>query len=406
MSFKNIQIDEKNFFFFLFFLFVSASIFLFSKHNVGNDSTIAEWLINYQGGFTRRGLLGELAFNLSIFFKTKLRFTIFLLQVFFYLIFIILTFKFFRNIKINFLSRLALYTPIFLLYPLAEIESLVRKETVIFIIFIIFLNLAENKYDKTYCNNYILVIFPISFLIWEPVIFFFPFICFILYLKNCSVNIFETVSKVFLITLPSLIIFLLVILNPLSEIGHEKMCSQLMNFFQEDCYAALNLLKTKSTITQQFTDNFPSYKIEYFIRYALIILIGFLPLLILSASSKIYQNKINFFFEFKSFLIPLIFLLSLTPICYAAMYDWGRIVNISYTFSVFTYFFLVKNNYIFHKKNKFYFLLNRFFKNKKYYYIIFFIYCFCWNLKTVISDKVGTLPIYKIVTKTIKILFN
>ena len=83
MSFKNIQVEDKQFFLFLFFLFVSASIFLFSKHNVGNDSTIAEWLINYQGGFTRRGLLGELAFNLSIFFKTKIRFTIFLLQVFF-----------------------------------------------------------------------------------------------------------------------------------------------------------------------------------------------------------------------------------------------------------------------------------------------------------------------------------
>jgi hypothetical protein len=407
MFFKNTRGKEKKYFFlYLSFLFFSAIIFLFNKHTVGNDSTIAEWLINYQGGFTRRGLLGELAFNLSIFFKAKIRFIIFLLQALFYLIFIILTFKFLKNIKVNFLIRLAIYTPIFLLYPLAEIESLVRKETVIFIIFIIFLNLAENKYDKTYCNNYILVIFPISFLIWEPVIFFFPFIYFILYLKNCSINIFKTVFKIFLITLPSLIVFLLVILNPLSEIGHEKMCNQLMIFFQEDCYAALNLLKTKSTITQQFTDNFPSYKIEYFIRYALIILIGFLPLLILSASSKIYQNKINFFFKFKSFLIALIFLLSLTPICYAAMYDWGRIVNISYTFSVFTYFFLVKNNYIFYKKNKFYFLLNRFFKNKRYYYIIFFIYCFCWNLKTVISDKVGTLPVYKIVTKTIKILFN
>ena len=88
------------------------------------------------------------------------------------------------------------------------------------------------------------------------------------------------------------------------------------------------------------------------------------------------------------------------------MYDWGRIVNISYTFSIFTFFFLIKNNYIFHKKNKFYMLLNRFFKNKKYYYTIFFIYCFCWNLKTVISDKIGTVPVYKIVTKTIKISLN
>jgi hypothetical protein len=407
MFFKNIKVKEKNlFFFYLSFLFLSAIIFLFVKHTSSNDSTISEWLINYQGGFTRRGVMGELAFNLSIFFKAKIRFTIFLLQIFFYLIFIILTFNFFKNIKVNFLTRLAIYTPIFLLYPLAEIESLVRKETIIFIIFIFFLNLAGNKYDKKYCNNYILFIFPISFFIWEPVIFFFPFIFFILYLKNFINNIFQTIIRTLFISLPSLIIFFLIILNPLTEAGHEKMCHNLKYFFEENCYMSLNLLRSKSTIIQQFTYNFPNYKIEYFIRYTLIILIGFFPLIILCANSKLYQNKINFFFKFKSFLLPLIFLLGFTPICYAAMYDWGRVVNISYTFAIFSYFFLIKNNYIFQKKNKFYLLLNSFFCKKKYYYIIFFIFCFCWNVKTVISERVGSFPIYRIITKIIKILLN
>jgi hypothetical protein len=398
--------ENKFFFSYLLFLFFSASIFLFNKHTVGNDSTIAEWLINYQGGFTRRGLLGGLAFNLSILFKAKIRFVIFLFQLFSYLLFIVLTFNFIKNIKINFLSRLALYTPIFLLYPLGEIESLVRKETVIFIIFIVFLNLASNKYKKKYCNNYIFFIFPISFLIWEPVIFFFPFIFFILYLKNYTKSILQTITKALMISLPSLIVFFIVITNPLSESGHEKMCKDLMYFFQEHCYTALNMLKTKSTITQQFTENFPSYKIEYFVRYALIILIGFLPLLILSANSKIYQKKINLLITFKSFLNPLIILLSFTLICYAAMFDWGRVVNISYTFSIFTYFFLIKNNYIFLIESKFYLSIKNFFDNKKYYYIIFFVYCFCWNVKTVITDRVGSVPVYKVITKSIKILIN
>jgi hypothetical protein len=129
MFYKNSDSKEtKIFFLYLLCLFFSASIFLFNKHNVGNDFTISEWLINYHGGFTRRGFLGELAFNLALIFKAKIRFAILLLQVFFYLIFIILTFNFLKNLKINFLSRLALYTPIFLLYPLAEIEVLARKE--------------------------------------------------------------------------------------------------------------------------------------------------------------------------------------------------------------------------------------------------------------------------------------
>ena len=402
---KSIKSNEDKFFFlYLLFLFITASIFLFNKHTVGNDSTMSEWLINYQGGFTRRGLLGDLAFNLALLFKAKIRFVIFLFQLFFYLTFLILTFNFIKNIKINFLSRLALYTPIFLLFPLGEIESLVRKETVIFIIFIIFLSLASNKYNEKYCNNYIFFIFPISFLIWEPVIFFFPFIFFILYLKNYKKDILRTVAKTLLISIPSFIIFVLVILNPLSEVGHDNMCQKLMSLFQERCYMSLSLLKSKSTILQQFTAN--NYKIEYLVRYFSIIVVGFFPLFILSENSKLYKKKIDLFFKFKSFFKPLIILLSAVPILFAALYDWGRAVNIAYTFSIFTYFYLIKNNYFQLNEGHFYSSIKKFFNNKKYYYITFFIFCFCWNVKTVISDRVGSFPIYRIITKSIKILIN
>lgn len=405
MIIKNIKSSENKFFFFyLLFLFISASIFLFNKHTVGNDSTISEWLINYQGGFTRRGLLGDIAFNLGLLLGAKIRFVIFLLQLFFYLTFLILTYNFIKNVKINFLSRLALYTPIFLLFPLGEIESLVRKETVIFVIFIIFLFLASKKYDEKYCNNYIFFIFPISFLIWEPVIFFFPFIFFILYLKNYKKNILKTISRTLIISLPSFIIFFLVILNPLSEVGHDKMCLKLMSLFQERCYMSLSLLKSKSTILQQFTAN--NYKLEYFVRYISIIVVGFFPLFVLSLNSQLYKKKINLLFKFKSFFTYLIVLLIPIIILFAAMYDWGRVVNIAYTFSIFTYFYLLKNDYLRHKKINLYLLIKKFFNNKKYYYITFFIYCFCWNIKTVMSDRVGSFPIYRIITKSIKILVN
>jgi hypothetical protein len=395
--------ENKLFFIYLSFLFICASIFLFNKHSVGNDSTMSEWLINYQGGFTRRGLLGEFAFKLALIFEAKIRFIIFLFQLFFYLIFLILIYNFIKNIKINFLLIFALYTPIFLLFPLAEIESLVRKETVIFIIFIIFLFLASNKYNKKYCNNYILLIFPISFFIWEPVIFFFPFIIFILFLKNFENNIKKTFLKIFFIILPSLIIFFLVILNPLSAIGGEKMCEKLLTVFGERCYMSLGLLTSKSTIAQQFSN---TYKLEYILRYALIIIVGFFPLFILSANSKFYKKKINLIFKFKSFFLILIILLCPTLVLFAAMYDWGRVVNISYTFSILSFLFLLKNKYLQIYERKFYLLIKNFLSIKRYNYITFFLYCFCWNIKTVISDKIGTIPIYQIIRKAAKIVIN
>ena len=401
------SLNEKKFFlFYLLFLFIFGLIFLYDKHNAGNNWTMSEWLINYQGGFTRRGLLGDIAFNLAIFFNLKIRFVIFLLQATSYLIFLIVIYNFLKDIKINFLSKLAIYTPIFLLFPLAEIESLVRKETLIFILFIFFLNLASKKFERKYCNFYIFFIFPISFLIWEPIIFLFPIIFFILYLKNYQKNVLKTFSKIFFISLPSIIIFFFTILTQLSEIGHHKMCQSLMINFKENCGMSLSMLKSKSSIIQQFTDVMPLYKIEYFIRYFFILFIGFLPLLILSCNSNFTNTKIKIINYFKSFFSVLILLLCLVPIFFAAMLDWGRVTNIVYTISVLLYFFLLKNKYIFTVQSKIYSSINNFLNNKNYYYFIFFLYCFCWNIKTLFSEKIGSFPIYRILTKSIKILIN
>ena len=67
---------------YLLTLLIFSYFFLFIKHNVGNDSTISEWLINYEGGFTKRGLIGQIAIELSRYFQTNLRWMIFLLQSF------------------------------------------------------------------------------------------------------------------------------------------------------------------------------------------------------------------------------------------------------------------------------------------------------------------------------------
>ena len=53
---------NQSFLLFVCFIFLMAVFWLYQKHTVGNDSTISEWIINYQGGLTRRGLIGEICF--------------------------------------------------------------------------------------------------------------------------------------------------------------------------------------------------------------------------------------------------------------------------------------------------------------------------------------------------------
>ena len=54
---------------FIVFLISYSIFYLYLKHDEGLDWSISEWLINYKGGFTRRGLGGEINIFLLISFQ-------------------------------------------------------------------------------------------------------------------------------------------------------------------------------------------------------------------------------------------------------------------------------------------------------------------------------------------------
>ena len=144
---KNINTYLKYYFFILLFFSV---IYLYQKHTVGNDSTISEWLINYSGGFTKRGIIGQLCIYLADYFGINLRDSILIFQIMILIIYFFVLYLFLKNIQINKIIILAIFTPIFILYPVAEIEVLARKEIFIFCIFIFYLFLTKNTYRLYY----------------------------------------------------------------------------------------------------------------------------------------------------------------------------------------------------------------------------------------------------------------
>ena len=162
---------NKYFKFYLSSLFFFSYIYLSSKHDVGNDSTISEWLINYTGGFTKRGLIGQISIFVANYFESNLRDVVLIFQVSLVGIYFFLIYKLTLNLKTNKIIIFSLYTPIFLLYPIAEIEVLARKEVFIFCIFIFYMFLNTAIFQ----NFYKLFFLPITVLIWEPVIFYFLF---------------------------------------------------------------------------------------------------------------------------------------------------------------------------------------------------------------------------------------
>jgi len=396
---------KKNFLLFIIFLIIFAVFYLYIKHNVGNDSSVSEWLINYNGGFTRRGLGGEIAIIIANLFDFSLRQSIFFIQSLFHVSFLVLVFLYLKNLKINIIQLFAIFAPIFLLYPVAEIEVLGRKEMVLFLSFIVALFLCEKKNSEKYINIYYFFILPIVVLIYEQVVLFFPFFAAVAIIQN-NLNTFKKVFKnLLIIFFPSILIFIYVFTNPLSMEGHGVMCAYLQSEFGEKCYMSANLLVSNTIYFSTFDVVHQNAHIEHYIRYILIFLIGFFPLNLLVSKNR-FLEKNNFIA--KNFKPNILFFLLYSPsiLLFIWGYDWGRWVNITYSFSILFYIYLFKKSIIsndFKIKNN---LWKSIVKKKILISLIFFIFAFSWNPKTVITGDVGSFPIYRIPYKAFKIINN
>ena len=392
------------FFIYLFFIFLCAVFYLYQKHSIGNDSTISEWLINYQGGFTRRGLIGEISFQIADYLNLSLRFVIFIFQSLLYFIYSILIYLYIKKLPKNILTIIAIFSPILFLYPIAEIEVLARKEIFLYIGFIIFLNLSTNKFSKNAQLLYVFIIFPILCLIWEPFIFFYFFVIFIILINNNNDSFKKISLKIFLSFSSSILTALYIIMNIMTVEDHQLMKDALMNNFGEACYMSCALMGSKSSINAQFVSVSSLLSAKIFFRYSLIIIIGFLPLFILLYNSKLKEKNI-FFDSSKNLLIPFLILLSSTLLLFASMTDWGRVVNMSYTFALLTYLYLLKNDLIIVDKKVFFFD-NCYQNRKKLFIFLFILFAFSWNQKTSMRADIASNSLYKIIYNTSKKIFK
>ena len=399
------KISLKNHFLpYIFILTIFVVFYLYIKHPVGNDSSISEWLINYGGGFTRRGLGGEMAILISNIFELTLRKSIFLIQTTFHLSYLFLIYLYFKNLKLNIIQLFALYSPIFLLYPIAEIEVLGRKEIILFLFFLTTIFFSEKKYSQKINNYFVFFILPVVCLIWEEVVLYFPFIAAVLIIKNNLKTFKEAFIKLSIIFSPSVITFIYIFLTPLSKSGHNIMCALLESNFGERCYTSASML-ISSTIYFDTLWVHQNANFEHYFRYILIFLIGFLPLNFLISQNS-FLKKDNFIT--KNFRLNILFFLLYSPtlLLFLFGYDWGRWINIAYSFSILFYFYLIKNSIISNKLIIKIPILNTAFKKKSILYFMFFLFAFSWNPKTVITGDVASFPFYRIPYKAFKIINN
>jgi hypothetical protein len=399
---------------YLSLIFIFATFWLYIKHSVGNDWGISEWIINYQGGFTRRGLPGEISYQISKFFDFNLRFIIFLTQTIFYSIYLVLIYNFFKRVKFNIVFLLAIYTPIFLFFHVAELESLARKEIFLFIGFIWFYNISSKEKSIFYPTLWIIFILPLICVLYEQTVFYFTFFAAVIIIKLRNDSLVKLSLKIITIFIPAITASWFSAFTLISPEGFEIMKLSLEENFGESCYGSCGLMNSKREALVHFnatinklTEKENSIFI-YLFRYFLIFLVGFAPLLILIKNSFLKIKILNF----KGIIYPFLLLNIMIPIHWLMFIDWGRAVNITYVSSILFYFYLFKNEYIKlnekHLKKQIELILKKkFIKNKRYIVIfIFAIYSFGWSPPTLLSADVNSFPGYRLPYKTAKYLFS
>ena len=386
---------------YLIFITISTFVIFGSTFNLDTNNSVAEWIINYQGGFGRRGLAGELLLIFSLLSEIHLKKIVLLFVYFVVSIYHIFLFNFLKKIKFNFYLILVVLSPLFVVFPITEIEALGRKDILIPLFFLIFCMLYD-KSDSILLIFYLIILYSILIFTHEVSVFYLPFFYLLIIFKIRKFNILNILLLI-MASIYFLTILMLFIKFNHSEHSIIKMCEILKNKFDTNCGLGAYVLD------RSLMDNIKELGGIRFIdilRAIFIFLFGSIGLLILLFTTKkniysknILLKSINF-----KYIFFFIFLCTLIPFFIAV--DWGRWFNLSYTMCALIFIFCLKNKIIILNKESKLISLDFFEKKKIYLGIVLFIICFSWNPKAIYSDDIGSIPIYRSSAKVFKIIYN
>ena len=143
---------KKKIFLFVFVLLLFYSLIGVFHSAISFNWSLQDWLINYQGGFVRRGFSGEfISFVSNNFFNQEIYFYFgiqihsiyFFLLSFLYLLFYTQLYLFFKDEEISFQNLFIILSPLSFPFIIYNIGAIGRKEILLFIILIMYFHLSR-----------------------------------------------------------------------------------------------------------------------------------------------------------------------------------------------------------------------------------------------------------------------
>ena len=363
-----------------FFIFASL-VFEISKFYsfTINYSTwqYGDWLINYQGGLVRRGLIGEILYFFHKLLFIDLDKIIFSFVISIYIFISFFLFKSIKYIEKNNENILIFLSPGFFLYPIMNSEVIGRKD-ILFIFCIAFFVFFEKKINDKYLFSSLIVAIIIICFSHAGFVFYSPYLIFLYILIKHNRNLKIKNLEIFSIILTILIIVISILYLSGSEIIVKQICLSVKEFANKNCGIAESQMFWLSAPL----DNRIFFHLNFFkslfpnnlLVYSLSTILVFFFISVRLKNSKFDNIILNSKF-ITPFLIFILLFIFTSPV-YILARDWGRYINLSYSATFFLYIFCLKEKILIFKKHNFLWLHRL---NKISLVIFISLFCFSWT---------------------------
>jgi hypothetical protein len=331
---RNKYIIPLMFFFFIIVILIYTIYLNFYAHK-SDGYIIGDWLINFDGGFVRRGLGGYLIIIISELINIKPNLAVFSIQLIIYLSFIIILFKLLYKKILNFWFIIILLSPATLLFPILDPRAIGRKEIILFFLFALYIVcLNKHKVKSNLTIFTFSIVLAICTFFHELLFFYTPYFIFATYVYSKTNNVQFNFKKYFFIPLGSFLAIIPLYLYGIN-INGPVICTGLIEkgLPNSVCHGILNWPNNFSS-----KDAFEmAISYNYFWNYGISLLLGLVPFVLFVNQTESRIVSVKHFFV--GFLI--VFLFSL-PLFILAV-DWGRWLNIHFILLLITSTFLLKN---------------------------------------------------------------
>ncbi|PVV24479.1 MAG: hypothetical protein B6D78_01425 [gamma proteobacterium symbiont of Ctena orbiculata] len=319
------QFDLKDYllFTFLAIMFLLTASASWQGYVDNNNWRIADWLINYQGGFVRRGLLGEVYFGLWNITGIKPGSFVFITQVLCYFIFYLFTGLLLRR-QNNLLAYIVLIiSPFIFTYHLHDIQGGFRKEILYLALFssYVWLMLTTKPGTQKIASILVLLIYPVLVLSHEMLAVFLPYFLMLYFYKS---EYFEK-KDLFYVSIYvglSVIAFLLALIYTGSEQHVSEICNSLKEHAAVNC-ESLGAIAALSESTGYGRDIVQSNiaRNDYIWKYLICSLLALIAYIPIANRFSIISSSAAVKMLFLSTVIGTI------PLFFVAV-DWGRFIYI------------------------------------------------------------------------------